>query len=147
MVMAAVWLVNLTAIVARVNDAALEQTAVKSIWDGVYSDAQATRGQEIYLEECAGCHLESLGGADMAPGLVGDAFQKQWIDLTVGDLFERIRISMPQDSPAHLSRQAYIDIVAHILKANNFQAGNSDLSHDLAMLKQVKITAKSPEQK
>jgi len=126
-----------------VGTASVRAQTQKSVLDGVYTEAQATRGQEAYRQECAGCHLDSLGGAGMAPGLVGDAFQKQWTDLTVGDLFERIRISMPQDSPAHLSRQAYIDIVAYILKANNFPAGSSELTHDLETLKQIAIVAKT----
>src|SRR5438477_9576108 len=71
-----------------------EQTAARSVWDAVYSESQATRGQEVYRQECAGCHLDSLGGADMAPAMVGDAFLTEWNDLTVGDLFERIRLSM-----------------------------------------------------
>jgi mono/diheme cytochrome c family protein len=112
------------------------------VWSGVYSEAQAVRGQEIYRQECAGCHLDSLGGADMAPALAGGAFQKQWDDLTVADLFERIRVSMPQDTPAHLSRQAYIDVVAHILKSNNYPSGPIELAADLAALKQIKIIAK-----
>src|SRR5262245_44040378 len=81
------------------------QASSKTVWDRIYSEAQATRGREVYRQECAGCHLDSLGGADMAPGLAGDAFLTTWNDLSVGDLFERIRISMPQDTPAHLTRQ------------------------------------------
>ncbi len=138
-----VWPVIGSVIVGTASVRAQPPETQKSVLGGVYTEAQATRGQEAYRQECAGCHLDSLGGADMAPGLVGEAFQKQWTDLTVGDLFERIRISMPQDSPAHLSRQAYIDIVAYILKANDFPAGSSELSHDLAMLKQITIVAKT----
>jgi cytochrome c len=128
------------------SEVAQDTGSKRSVWDGVYSDAQAKRGQELYREQCAGCHLESLGGADMAPALAGDSFRTQWNDLLVADLFDRIRISMPQDTPASLSRQAYVDIVAHILKANNFPAGDTDLDHDIAALKQIKILTKRPVQ-
>jgi mono/diheme cytochrome c family protein len=138
-----VWPIIASVIVGTASVGAQPPETQKSVLDGIYTEAQAARGQEAYRQECAGCHLDSLGGADMAPGLVGEAFQKQWTDLTVGDLFERIRISMPQDSPAHLSRQAYVDIVAYILNANNFPAGSSELTHDLATLKQIKIVAKT----
>ena len=74
--------------------------------------------------------------------MVGDAFLAEWEDLSVGDLFERIRVSMPQDSPAHLSRQAYIDVVAYILKANKFPAGSNDLVPDLPAIKAIKFTKK-----
>lgn len=121
-----------------------ESTTAKSVWDGVYNEVQAKRGQELYRQECSSCHLDSLGGADMAPALAGEAFMTQWNDLSVGDLYDRIRISMPQDKPATLSRQAYADIVAHILKANDLPDGEVELGHDIALLKQVKILAKRP---
>lgn len=129
------------------GDVAQDAGSKRSVWDGVYSDVQAKRGHEIYREQCAGCHLESLGGADMAPALAGDAFRTQWNDLLVADLFDRIRISMPQDTPASLSRQAYVDIVAHILKTNNFPAGDTDIDDDIAALKQIKILTKRPAQR
>jgi mono/diheme cytochrome c family protein len=119
-----------------------QESAQKSVWDAVYSDAQAARGQDVYQQECAGCHLDSLGGADMAPAMVGDAFLTAWDDLSVGDLFERIRVSMPQDSPAHLSRQAYIDVVAYLLKANKFPSGPNELVSDLQTIKAIKIIKK-----
>ena len=49
---------------------------------------------------------------------------------------------MPQDSPASLSRQAYIDMVAYVLQANKLPAGEHELGHDLATLKQIKILSK-----
>jgi mono/diheme cytochrome c family protein len=118
--------------------------SARTVWDGVYSEAQAVRGKEAYRQECAACHLDSLGGADMAPGLAGNAFLTTWNELSVGDLFERIRISMPQDNPARLTRQQYVDIVACMLQANNFPAGASELSHDLAGMKEIKILTKAP---
>jgi mono/diheme cytochrome c family protein len=114
----------------------------QSVWDGVYTDVQAKRGEQEYRNACASCHLDSLGGADMASPLVGDPFLTKWNELSVGDLFERTRISMPQDSPASLSRQAYIDIVAYILQANKLPAGEHELGHDLATLKHITILSK-----
>jgi mono/diheme cytochrome c family protein len=122
----------------------VEQQSARTVWDAVYSEAQAARGKEVYRQECAPCHLDSLGGADMAPGLAGNAFLTTWNELSVGDLFERTRISMPQDNPARLTRQQYIDIVAYMLQANRFPAGANDLSHDLEGLKQIKILMKAP---
>ena len=119
------------------------QQSARTVWDGVYSEAQAARGKEAYRQECAACHLDSLGGADMAPGLAGNAFLTTWNELSVGDLFERTRISMPQDNPARLTRQQYVDIVAYILQTNNFPAGASELSHDLGGMKLIKILMKA----
>src|SRR5258706_406718 len=79
--------------------------APRSVWDGVYSAEQAKRGQTISGEECARCHSESLGGGENAPALAGEAFLARWQDMTLGDLFEKIRTTMPTDSPGRLGRQ------------------------------------------
>ena len=118
--------------------------SARTVWNGVYSETQADRGKEGYRLECASCHLDSLGGADMAPGLTGAAFLTTWNELSVGDLFERVRISMPQDKPASLSRQQYADIVAYMLQANKFPAGPAELGLDLAAMKEIVILMKAP---
>jgi mono/diheme cytochrome c family protein len=118
------------------------QGSMKSIWDGVYTEAQAERGKAQYVEHCASCHSENLQGGDEAPGLASEAFLAPWIDLSVGDLYERIRISMPQDRPGLLSRAAYADILAYMFKANRFPAGEAELASETAALKQIGITVK-----
>jgi S-disulfanyl-L-cysteine oxidoreductase SoxD len=123
-----------------VGASSIEPAPARAIWDGVYSDAQASRGKDAYNRECASCHLDSLGGADMAPALTGNPFLEKWTDLSIGDLYERVRISMPQDSPASLSRQQYADIVAYMLQVNRFPSGAAELGHDLDALKAIKIT-------
>jgi hypothetical protein len=121
--------------------------AAMSVWNGVYTDEQAKRGEGLYLRECASCHLEDLMGVEYSPPLTIDFFISDWGlgALTVGDLFERIRTSMPKDKPGSLSRQGYADILAHILKLNNFPAGRKELDHDAIVLKQIRMNAK-PQQ-
>lgn len=121
---------------------ALQAQATKSVWDGVYNEVQATRGEKSYLQECSPCHSENLTGGEMAPALVGETFMTDWGGLTVGDLFERVRVSMPQDSPGRLSRPVYADILAHILRSNKFPAGEKELDPDTAVLKQILIEIK-----
>ena len=118
------------------------QNPTRTVWDGVYTDAQAARGRELYLKECASCHAENLQGGDEAPGLIGGGFLSQWIDLSAGDLFERTRTTMPQDRPGQLSRDAYTEILAHLFKANSFPAGQTELPRDTTVLKQILIVAK-----
>ena len=134
----------LVGIVLEASASHAGQQSARTVWDAVYSEAQATRGEEVYRQECAACHLDSLGGADMAPALAGEAFMKTWNELSVGDLFERIRISMPQDNPARLTRQQYVDLVAYMLQANKFPAGAAELGDDLPGLKEIKILVKAP---
>ena len=80
----------------------------------------------------------------MTPPLVGGAFTSNWNDLTVGDLFERIRTTMPLDNPGRLSRQQNADVIAFVLKANNWPAGAAELPADSA-LKQIRIAAVKPQ--
>ena len=77
----------------------------------------------------------------MTPSLVGAAFTSNWNDLTLGDLFERVRLTMPLDSPGRLSRQQNADVIAYVLKTNEWPPGASELPSDLGALKQIKIQA------
>jgi quinoprotein glucose dehydrogenase len=150
--------VNLLAIVAAVSLAttaavsagAWPQAAqpaegsASSVWRGVFTEEQATRGEGVYRESCANCHGPELEGADMTPPLIGGSFTSNWNQLTVGDLFERIRTTMPLDRPGKLSRQQISDVIAFTLKANGWPAGSIELSRDLAALKQIKIEPTKP---
>jgi mono/diheme cytochrome c family protein len=120
----------------------LAAQTTRSVWDGVYSEDQAKRGGEIYSKECASCHGTELTGGESAPPLVGDAFLSNWNGSSVGDLFERIRKSMPQDDPGRLSRQQDADILAFVLNANKFPAGKTELDRETAALKLIKIQPK-----
>lgn len=118
---------------------ALGQTP-RSVWDGVYTTAQAGRGKLLSGEECARCHSESLGGGEAAPALAGEAFVGRWQN--AGELFEKIRTTMPTDSPGRLGRQEYTDILAYILSVNKFPAGAKELPKETAELNSIKIEDK-----
>ena len=114
----------------------------RSVRDGVYAEAQARRGQAVYLEECSRCHSEGLSGGENSPALAGDAFLEKWDGKTVDELFEVIRTTMPADSPGRLSRQQYVDIVAFMFEVNKFPAGKGELERDSAHLRDIIINAK-----
>ena len=127
--------------------AALWLTAVgaaqtKTVWDGVYSEAQAGRGKKLYIASCAACHQESLTGADLAPALKGDEFLLLWNDRTLGDLVDRVMKTMPQDAPGTLTLEQNTDIVAYMLSVNRMPAGMSDLPADAAAQKAIAIVRK-----
>jgi mono/diheme cytochrome c family protein len=99
----------------------------RTVWDGVYTEAQAARGVMSYSQSCAGCH--ALAPQGRAP-LVGDAFWKSFAQKTVGDLLEFVSTYMPNGTPGSLSEGAYRDIVALMLKSNGFPAGTTELGGD-----------------
>jgi mono/diheme cytochrome c family protein len=112
-----------------------------SVWDGVYTAEQAQRGETTYLQTCAGCHGTALEGGDMTPPLLGGGFTSNWNDLTAGDLFERIRTTMPLDTPGRLSRQQNADVIAYLMKANGWPAGPAELPPEPAALREIRIQA------
>ena len=112
----------------------------KTIWDGVYTDAQAEQGQRVYERECAQCHLDDLLGDGIAPALIGSSFFFRWSDLSVGDMYVAIRTTMPQGAPASLSPAAYVDISAYLLQMNKVPGGDSELPTDTDHLGDITIT-------
>jgi quinoprotein glucose dehydrogenase len=115
--------------------------SVTSVWDGVFTEEQARRGEAAYRQHCANCHGTGLEGGDMTPPLVGGVFTSNWNDLTVGDLFERIRTTMPLDNPGKVTRQENVDIIAFVLKTNSLPAGATELPAEPGALKQLRIEA------
>jgi mono/diheme cytochrome c family protein len=125
---------------------AFSQTS-KSVWDGVFSAEQARRGQERYAAQCAVCHGDTLAGGESAPPLAGGEFLSNWNGLTVGDLFDRTRATMPQSKPGSLSREANAEIIAFILNSNQFPAGKTDMPQASEVLREIKVEAVKPEKK
>jgi mono/diheme cytochrome c family protein len=118
----------------------------RSIWDGVYTEEQATRGSEIYLKDCSSCHGEDLMGRDESTPLAGALFLSNWDGLTVGDLYDRVRVSMPQDNPGKLSRQETADVLAYVFQVNQFPAGEAELARQTEVLKEIRLVATKPGQ-
>ena len=132
------------AAMAAVARPAQEPETTRTVWDGVYNEAQSKRGLGLYGEHCARCHSENLGGGESATALVGDSFESGWNGLSVGDLSERIRISMPQDKPGSLSRQQVADVLAYIFEVNKFPKGEKELDRQLQVLKTIKLVMPKP---
>jgi len=122
-------------------------SAPRSVWDGVYTEEQAKRGEPIYQKECAACHGDQLSGGESAPPLTGGAFLANWNGLTVGDLFDRIRKTMPQSNPGRLSRQQDADVLAFIFSRNKFPAGKTELYKQSEMLKEIRFESEKPAEK
>ena len=114
----------------------------KSVWDGVFTEEQAKRGEAAYTQNCSECHQADLTGDGFAPALSGADFTNNWNGLTVGDLFERVRISMPPGKENAIPAATKADIVTHILKFNKFPAGTTEMPAQTEALKQFKFEVK-----
>jgi ankyrin repeat protein len=122
--------------------AAPAQETGRTIWDGVFTEAQASRGQRGYALSCARCHADDLLGSSTAPALVGQPFFARFDRSTADDVTQTIRQTMPQEAPDSLGAEAYVDIVSYLFKANGSPAGAAELTADRARLRQVMVTAK-----
>jgi len=109
--------------------------------DGVYSAAQAARGQKIYTDSCASCHGDDLSGGGQTPALAGKDFNVDWIDLALSDLFDRTRGTMPADKPGTLKPEQAADVIAFLLQKAGFPTGQAELPVDAATLKGIKFVS------
>lgn len=118
--------------------------ADRTVWDGVYSTEQATRGRTTYQVYCASCHQDDLSGGgsfgmEEAPALVRDDFM---LGRDLNNVFVFIRANMPADNVGTLSPDAYLDVLAFVLQQNGFPAGMQPLPAQADALKAIRIVAK-----
>lgn len=118
--------------------------AGRTVWDSVYSAAQAARGDTAYVKSCARCHGASLGGADQSPPLAGASFLGNWNALPLSELHSRIKTTMPSDSIGVLDGKLVTDVIAYLLKANGFPEGARELSTNTDSLAEIELRTRRP---
>ena len=116
----------------------------RTVWDSVYSIAQAARGESAYAKGCARCHGAALTGGDQSPPLAGSAFLGNWNAQSLYDLHSRIKSTMPSDSIGIYDQKFITDVLAFMLKANGFPPGQAELPTDNDSLKSVVIRSAHP---
>lgn len=108
-----------------------DDNAAPSTLSGVYTDAQAARGEETYMGICVACH---------PPGTyAGDAFKATWNQRPLSDLYDIVSQTMPKQDPGSLSPKEVAQVIAYILKQNRMPAGSSELAAESAPLKKIRI--------
>ena len=112
---------------AAVSDAA--PAAEASSGNAFYTVGQARRGNGLFRDNCVSCHASSE--------FTGSSFQRRWRNRSVGNIYEFILYSMPDDNPGGLPQQTYADIIAYILELNDFPAGDTELPVSMDALLQM----------
>ena len=141
------------ALAGVVSAAAGQPPAARTIWSGVYTDAQAARGEKAYKLACGYCHKDDLTGGffddgnGRAPALAGprafdSSFEKRWAGATVGEMVIDIGTAMPQKDPGSLPPETYVDIISFLLSKNGVPAGAAELPANLEQLQEIRITPK-----
>jgi mono/diheme cytochrome c family protein len=102
------------------------QAPSRSVKDGVYTAAQASRGRTVYEEKCLSCHANRMWGQD-------------WPQKSVFDVYDVVKNFMPEDDPGSLSAAQTRDVIAYILQNNKLPAGKRELPEADADLKQIQL--------
>ena len=120
--------VCLALLVVSVPLAAQQSSSTAS---GVYSEAQAVRGRDVYLGSCKSCHAPESH--------TGELFRSRWEGRALSELFNYIRAEMPKNEPGSLSPQESADVLAYLLKLNRMPTGAADVATDSVALKAIRI--------
>ena len=118
-----------------------------SIWSGVFTQAQAKRGEELYSGACQQCHGARLNGAAASdqppsPAIARAGFLRKWNGKTVAELFTYVRKMMPTDNPGTLTDQQAIDSIAYMFAVSEAPAGDKELPTDPKALEGIVIGEK-----
>ena len=107
---------------------------IRSTLSGVYTVAQAARGENTYANICVSCHPFIT--------YTGATFRQHWLGKTVFDLYDQVSQLMPKNEPGSLTPKEYADVIAFILQLNKMPPGKTDLPTDPAALRRIKIELK-----
>ena len=110
------------------------QAPTKSTYDGVYTAAQAERGQKTFSDKCTACHEPSR--------FSGDTFHESWDDKPLKEIWDVASGTMPEDNPGSLKQQEYADIIAYFLSLNEYPAGTAELQPGAAAMAAIKVDKK-----
>jgi hypothetical protein len=125
---------GLVAALFAVGGSTVRSQSDRSVWEGVYSEGQAGRGQEVFGRICSRCH----NVADFT----SETFLASWEGSSALDLFTLIQKSMPQDNPGSLEPKEYLDVIAYMFRENKFPAGMGELDSETEKLKLIRIERK-----
>lgn len=105
---------------------------MRSTLNGVYTEAQADKGEALYNRLCNSCHAPLQNH-------VGPYFRQSWGGSTLGDMMDYMVAEMPKNDPGSLSAAEYADVIAYLLKVNGMPAGDTVLAAELRALRQIRI--------
>ena len=114
----------------------------KSVNDGAFTADQAKKGAALYADKCSPCHGEDLSGqAGIIPALTGDPWLMNWNGKTVGDLYDKIFMTMPALEPGSLKPEEAAALVANILNVMKYPAGSAEIAPKAEATQGIKIEA------
>jgi mono/diheme cytochrome c family protein len=116
---------------AETLEAETAETGAMTVLDGVYTEDQANRGDDLAQSNCMACHSPGEWSNGRYIGL--------WDGRSVAELFDNLEGTMPYDEPGRLTRQEYSDIIAYIFRLGDLPAGDVPLPSDADGLAQIQV--------
>jgi mono/diheme cytochrome c family protein len=107
----------------------------KTTLGGVYSQAQADKGEEMYYGVCIACHPKGY--------YTGENFKKNWNGRPLSDLYDWVKTKMPKSEPGSLTPAQSVQVMAYILQENKMPAGATPMPTDRTILRTIKIQLSS----
>ena len=108
--------------------AAAQEKPGRTVWDGVYTNDQAKRGEAVFAVRCLACH---------STGFQRTGFVERWREDKLSGFFTFISTYMPRDNPGSAKQNEYLDIAAYIMSNNDLPAGPNELTYEALSTIQV----------
>jgi len=108
--------------------------AAKTTLSGIYTKAQAAKGEETYYTLCVSCHPKGT--------YAGPSFKNNWNNRPLWDLWDWISNKMPKNDPGSLEPAQVVQVMAYILQQNKMPAGSTALPPNEKTLYGIKIQIK-----
>ena len=112
-----------------------QSAAPRTTQSGVYTQAQADKGEEMYYGVCVACHPKGY--------YTGENFKKNWSGRPLSDLYDWVKTKMPKNEPGSLTPTQSVQVMAYILQENKMPAGNTAMPVDRAVLRTIRIQLSS----
>lgn len=108
------------------------QDGRRTVRDGVYSAAQAARGERLFESICVNCH-------EMADFTAAGAYLEDVDGEPLSNTFDYVSSEMPEDDPGSLEAEEYAAVLAYIFRVYGLPSGDVELPVDRDSLRTIAI--------
>jgi mono/diheme cytochrome c family protein len=108
------------------------QDGQRTVRDGVFSSAQAARGERVFESICVNCH-------EMAEFTAAGAYLEDVEGELLWETFDFVSSEMPEDDPGSLEPEEYAAVLAYIFSVYGLPSGDAELPVDRDSLRAIAI--------
>lgn len=123
-------------------ETAATKTEERTLYDGIYTSEQATKGRALYAQYCVSCHGNRGRGSPGSPGIVARVLNDKYADMPLSVYYDLMSQTMPKGQEGVLTDEQYADVLAFVLSLHGAPAGDSVLPADFDALDTIIIGPK-----